>query len=484
MKLAHFLPLALLLISHSAYSERRIALMGGGGEPVGNKTTIFDETLNSFDRYLQKNKWGQVVLIFNGDHSTTDDIIKTKFRNAALKANISQNNFNAVIKQYENQIKTGELKSGDQLLVMIESHGLSKSADELTHSVAVRSENPTVAESLNNSSMDAFKNLTELAKEKGIKLAIIDFSSYSGNSLELANENNCVISSTGKDHPGFTTFAEKFISNMAAGKSLEDVFLETRKNTADNSYPMISSPEGQIINRDIYPGLTPYLYHQDHQNHPKTAKTEDKLSEYLIKSSSDKLCKRENQFAELEKQLAKLRETPALNISSHYPDIDGIKLLIQYYKRKQDNYIKLLNSWGVTELSRKEQFSATATSGKKSFTMSGNFTWKELVETDFDGIIKNVSYALPMTKDPATQAQFKASIQMHTLAFAKQKEILSQYPKLKDYKENFQIQLSELEGTYAIANQIAMEERKLYSAMYSNLRKDKAPKNACNDFIL
>lgn len=481
MKLAHFLPLGLLLFSPSAYSERRIALIGGGGEPVGMKTTIFDETLNSFDRYLQKNKWGQVVLIFNGDHSTTDDIIKTKFRNAALKANISQNNFNAVIKQYENQINSGELKSGDQLLVMIESHGLSKSGDELTHSVAVRSENPQVAESLKNSSMDAFKKLSELAKEKGIKLAIIDFSSYSGNSLELANENNCVISSTGKDHPGYTTFAEKFMSNMAAGKSLEDVFLETRKNTADNSYPMISSPEGQIINHDIYPGITPYLYHYDR---PKTEQTEDKLSEYLIKSSSDKLCKRENQFAELEKQLAKLRETPALNISSHYPDIDGIKLLIQYYKRKQDNYIKLLNSWGVTELSRKEQFSATGTSGKKSFTMSGNFSWKELVETDFDSIIKNVTYALPMTKDPATQAQFKASIQMHTRAFAKQKEILSQYPKLKDYKENFRIQLSELEGTYAIANQIAIEERKLYSAMYSNLRQDKAPKNACNDFIL
>lgn len=480
MKLAHFLSLSLLLFSQSAYSERRIALMGGGGAPVG-KTTIFDETLNSFDRYLQKNKWGQVVLIFNGDHSTTDDIIKTKFRNAALKANISQNNFNAVIKQYENQIKTGELKSGDQLLVMIESHGLPKSADELTHSIAVRSENPQVAESLKNSSMDAMKNLTELAKEKGIKLAIIDFSSYSGNSLELANENNCVISSTGKDHPGYTSFAEKFISNMAAGKSLEDVFLETRKNTADNSYPMISGPEGQVINHDIYPGLTPYLYYNDHR---KTDQSEDKLSEYLIQSSSDKLCKRENQFAELEKQLAKLRETPALNISGHYPDIDGIKLLIQYYKRKQDNYIKLLNSWGVTELSHKEQFSATATSGKKSFTMSGNFTWKELVETDFDGIIKNVTYALPMTKDSATQAQFKASIEMHTLAFAKQKEILSRYPKLKDYKENFKIQLSELEGTYAIANQIAMEERKLYSAMYSNLRKDKASKNACNDFIL
>lgn len=485
MKFPKFCSFALVLLTiNSAYAaERRLVMMGGGGEPKNINTTIFDQSLNTLDGYLEKNKWGQVVLSFNGGHSQTEAIMNMKFADATTKTNFTPNNYNAIIKNYEEQIKKGELKSGDQLLLMINTHGAKKGDDVDTHKIAVGAgASQTNLNDLGGTtlvSMDAMKNLAALAKEKGIKLAIVDFSCHSGNSLALANENTCVISSSGKNHFGYNTFSDNFIGKMKAGKSLEDVFLDTRKSTTDNSYPMISSPEGETINQEIYPNITPYLYYYEEDSRI------DKMTSYLLEASSNAgLCARQNQYEQLEKQLESLKAASALNMNKSIPEIAKIKKLIAAYKEKQDNYINLVRSWGLNELDHHENFSATAKVGKKTYTMPGSFTWKELVESDFDNIIRNVSYAKRSAKDPATQAQFQASIDMHTKAKVKQMDILAKYPNLKDYKEKFKEQLVEMKGTYAIANQIAMEERKLYHTMYSNLRNEKNQKNACKDFVL
>lgn len=477
------LTLILLTMTNTALADRKIVMMGGGGEPKNIKTTIFDETLNRLDGYLQKNKWDQVVVSFNGGHSQTEAIVNMKFNNAASKSNFTPNNYNAILKNYENQLKNGELKAGDQLLVMIDTHGAMKTDEDSTHKIAVGAgPSQTNLNDLGGTTlvnMDAMKSLAALAKEKGVKLGILDFSCHSGNSLALANENTCVISSSGKTHFGYNTFSDEFIAKMSAGKSLEDVFLETRKGTTDNSFPMISTPEGETINRDLYPNLTPYLYY--YEENP----LHDKMTSYLLESSGNAgICARQNQYELLQKQLSALQAASLLNMNKSLPEVNRIKNLIDLYKEKQDKYINLVRSWGLTELNRREQFSAKATVGKKSFTMPGNYTWKELVETDFDTIIGNVSSAKRSTKDQATQAQFQASIDMHTKAKVKQMEILSQYPNLRDYKQKFKLQLNEMKGTYAIANQIAMEERKLYDNMYKNLKQETNQKNPCKDFVL
>lgn len=484
MKLTIYLPLVLLLInSQNAMADRKLIMMGGGGEPKNLSTTIFDETLTGLDNYVKKNKWDEVVVSFNGGHAKTEELVNSKFKDATSKSTFTKNNFNAIIKTYETQIKNGELKSGDQLLVMIDSHGAMKTEGDSTHQIAVgASASQTNLNDLGGMtlvSMEALKGLAALAKEKGIKLGILDFSCHSGNSLSLANENTCVISSSGKTHFGYNTFSDNFIGKMKSGKSLEDVFLDTRKATTDNSFPMISSPEGEVINRDIYPNITPYIYY--YEENPLV----DKMTNYLLEASSNNgLCTRANQYAELQRQLESLQAASTLNMNKNMPEIAKIKSLIAQYKGKQDSYINMVRSWGATELSNSEKFSATAKSGKKSYTMSASFSWKELVETDYDSIIKNVSNAKLSTKDPTYQAQFQASIDMHTKAKVKQMELIAQYPNLKDYKVKFKQQLNEFKGTYALANQIAMEERKLYDAMYSNLRNENNQKNACKDFVL
>lgn len=477
--------LSVILASSQVHSvERTFVMLGGGGEPEKISSTIFDPTLNYLDSYLQKNKWRNVIS-FNGGHSQTEAIMAMKFSDSINKSSFTKNNYEVIIKNYEQQIKSGQMKAGDQLMLMIDTHGAMKSDNDSTHQIAVGSSvsqldrNSLSGSGSINVSLDALKNLTALAREKGIKLAIIDFSCHSGNSLSLANENTCVISSTGTNHFGYNTFSENFINKMKPGRSLEDVFLDTRKGTTDNSYPMISSPEGVAINKEIYPSLTPYLYY--YEVDPNL----DKMTNYLLEASSNGgLCTRQNQYDDLQKQLESLRAASVLNMNKNIPEIKKIKNLIDQYKEKQDRYINLVRSWGVAELSRKELFNGSSTVGRKTATMDGNFTWKQMMETDYDSIIRNVTIAKKNAKDPYTQAQFQASIEMHTKARDKKNEILSQYPNLNEYKQKFKDQLNEMKGTYAIANQIALEERKLYDSMYSNLKIDKKQSSACKDFVL
>jgi hypothetical protein len=487
MKCRILLPLfatSIGLFSSAAMASRSLVLFGGGGEPKNINNTIFDNTLTEMDNYLSKNKWNSSVA-FNGGHSQTEAMLTMKFSDATNKTTFTPSNYNTLIKMYETQIKNGELKSGDQLMIMIDSHGAEKPAGDqgLTHQIAIgQGASTTNLNDLSGSStvsLDSLKNLTNLAKEKGIKLAILDFSCHSGNTLPLANENTCVISSTGTKHFGYNTFSENFIKKMKSGKSLEDVFLATRKDTTDNSFPMISSDEGKAINQDFYPTITPYLYYYEKEQRL------DKMTDYLLSASTNAgICQRKNQFDSLLNQLENLRAVNMLNANKSMPEIERIKALISDYKEKQDQYIDLVRNWGAPELSRKEQFAGSATYGKRTEKMTGNFTWKELVEGDFDTIIKNVSNAKMGTRDAATQAQFQASIEMHTKARDKQAEILSRYPNLKNYKQKFRSAVDEMQGTYVIANKIALEERKLYDNMYNNLRQEKKSSNACRSFML
>lgn len=474
---------AAFFFSTTANASRTLILMGGGGEPKNMNTTIFDETLNSMDKYLQNNKWNSLVS-FNGGHSQTEAIMNMKFNDAQNKSSFTPNNYNAIIKAYEDQIKSGQMKAGDQLMLMIDTHGAVRSDNENTHQIAVgQAASQTSLNDLGGTttlSLDSLKNLAALAKEKGVKLAILDFSCHSGNTLNLANDNTCVISSTGTKHFGYTGFSDNFIGRMKAGKSLEDVFLDTRKNTKDNSFPMISTAAGTAINRDFYPDITPYLYYYEKDPHV------DKMTNYILQTAATPaLCARQNQYDDLLKQLESLRAASTLNMNKNLPEINKIKSLIADYKAKQDRYIDLLRSWGTPELNRREQFVGVGTVGRRSEKMTTNYSWQEILDSDFDTIIKNVTNAKNSTRDASTQAQFQASIDMHTKARAKQQEILSQYPNLKGYKQNIHKQLEEMQGTYAIANQIAMEERKLYDNMYANLRQEKKQTpNPCKDFVL
>jgi hypothetical protein len=482
---------SLNLAAQTTSPVRSLVLFGGGGEPVKNSSTIFDRDLNSLATFLDTNKWNSDIS-FNGGHSDTEAIIASKFPSTTTKNAFTENNYKLLIKKYEDQIKSGTLKSGDQLMLMIDTHGAMQSPSETTHQIAIGRATTSLdlnsLSNVRNTNLDHLKNLTMLAKEKGIKLAILDFSCHSGSSLSLANEGTCVIAASGPKHLANTLFADNFFKELKAGRSLEDVFLATRKADYTNSYPMISTAEGQVINKNIYPNITPYIYSFNHSARG------DKMENYLIDASTQVgYCAHQDQFLELQKQLDSLSKI------NNTPEIDQIKKLVEQYKAQQDKYIDLARSWGASNLTKEEHFigsftvetpvpskAGTLVIRTRTNTMKGDYTWQELLEADFDTVINNVTKARE-TADPEFKAQLEASIDMHTKARNKQQEILSLHPNLKDLRKKFNEQLLEVKEGDNMAYKIAAEERKLYQSMYDSLKLDpkvNIQKNPCKDFVL
>jgi hypothetical protein len=207
---------------------------------------------------------------------------------------------------------------------------------------------------------------------------------------------------------------------------------------------------------------------------------------YLISTANQSaICLRKDQFKNLMDQLESLRAISALNMNKSMPEIAKIKSLISDYKTQQDYFISRLKNWGVAELSREETFHADASYGKVPDRLSINQTWSEMLAADYDKILSDIESTRPVTKDPKKLAQLRASTELYTKVRARQQEILRKYPKLVDYKKRINQQLADSEAASTAAGQIALEERKLYDAMYSNLKdSNKQGSNPCKDFIL
>ena len=480
----------ILFIFNPAMAERHLVMMGAGGEPDG-ATTIFDKSLSLLSNYLNKNTWDKVSINYNGGHSNTDNILSNKFKPTVNKAPLTTQTWKKTITDYEKQIMNGQLKAGDQLLVMVNTHG-AENYKEITHSVAIG--NPHSDINLSDlkgttlASLDDLKRLTILARDKGIKLGIVDFSCHSGNTLALANENTCVVSSSGPNLYGNTLFPEDFIEKMKTGKSLEDVFLETVPNQKDySSFPMISTPEGISLNRDLYSGLFPYLFSLRPLNNGAIS---NKLPDSLMAVAlSQKLfCSRQNDYEILQKKLKELEESTDLSLNQLIPNISDLKKNIKIYKEEQDHYLALLQSYLPDDFFKRETFEGIAILGKKKYTVSANYSGKELVEADFDSIIRNIYEAQRSNKTAVSEGELEATANLYIKAKMRQKIIFDKNPNLYQYKTKLKEQLKEQfknsEDSNLLATKISQDENIIYTTMYSKLHEENIKKNPCRDFIL
>ena len=257
-----------LLIFYSAFASAKnkyFVILGGGGEPKG-PTTIFDHSLKKIGEFTKTNPDYQVDISFNGGHTETERIIKEDFKNLSNQR-FTEKSFEQIISKYENLIETGEIKAGDNLLLSFDTHGSVKYGE--THHISTVGETVSDLRNLGGRtvSMDRLKKLTQLAEEKGVNLGIIDLSCYSGNTLRLANSKTCVISGAGPEHVGLASTSNLYFSNnifrqLISSTNLEQAFLKARKERTGITYPMISSPQGQEVQKNLYAVLTPYIYFQ------------------------------------------------------------------------------------------------------------------------------------------------------------------------------------------------------------------------------
>ena len=471
--------LILLLITVNCFALETLVL-GGGGDPVGDKT-IFDSSLQElFNKKSQLNLNTQVV--FNGNHVNTEKIIQ-KATGAPAK-HFTEENYNLIINDYIKKIERGDIKPGEQLLVYMDTHGGEKADGVDTHSLAMGGtpiKDFSRIDGGKGKSMDVLAKLAQAAKAKNIKLAILDFSCHSGNSLTLANSNTCVISSSGPNHFGYTGFANYMIEAMKPGKSLEDAFLEARKRETMPSFPMISTEAGKRISSDLYREMSPYLFYKDQFN----GMAIDKLSPYLTKVvDTGGWCQREVDFKNL---IAKLETFEKLTgkLYSEFSGRDHLISKLKEYKKMQDTYLKELKDSGYEMLKTKEKIyygGRKDKNGKMVGQESSNESWDNILTGYDKGNLNYFREKMKTAKSAQERADILKIVDKYNKIYAKREEILKKYPKILNYKDTFDKMLASKDKLMDLSRKVAELGNQYYDNAYSVQMNAISTSEPCRDF--
>lgn len=234
---------ALLLASSVTFAQakKEALVIGAGGEPPEADGTIFDSTYVGLMTNLNAGKW-QTSSYFDGGHATSAQIADsmTNYSNKSFGAKEAQ----AEIDGYIKRIESGDLKKGDQLLVSVMTHGWQKTEKESTHLISTTD---------GTMSLDGLEKLRDIAEAKGVKLAIMDLSCYSGNTLKLATAKTCVISLATDDNVGYPVKSADVVSAMKPGTNLEVAFLNGRasKSSLSPGQMQIGTAAGKKTMEDI-----------------------------------------------------------------------------------------------------------------------------------------------------------------------------------------------------------------------------------------
>jgi hypothetical protein len=479
MKLS--LILSLYIYSLSIFATETL-LLGGGGDPAGAKT-IFDDSLRSLAKKKSDLKLN-INSYFNGGHSETEKILSSDVRvnNQAF----TSKNYAAAVENYIKKIESGEIKPGEKLLVIVDTHGAEKTMGNKTHSIAMSGTEISSYDNLGsqNDSIDKLFDLSKIAEDKGIKLAILDFSCHSGNSLSLANKNTCVISSSGPKHYGYSNFPSTFYENMVPGKNLEEVFLQTRMNYSAPSFPMISTKAGQEVNQEIYELISPYI------NIVTENGAADKITPYLNSIfEGSNLCKRENDYSQLLKKIEGFQKISGVLRSRYNGGIDLVEEL-KSFKALQDSYIKKLEESGLPLLNKVEtisygQASNDGRSKKKSGPLEEQLSWKEIV-TQYPMSSRDYFQSeLNKTRDPKERKDLKNTIDKFTQIDLKRQEILKKFPQIAQSNKSLGSLKSEHQKIWEKASKVSELANKYYDNLYREKSKtSNGESNPCRDFTL
>lgn len=465
----------LFLFSISAFAQKHIVVMGGGGEPQGD-STIFDREVKTLGKYFTKNKDWKLNVSFNGGHTKTEKLISEGLGKAAgTSSSFTQGEFDRIIGDYEKKIQSGDIKPGEQLLVYITSHGALKMQNEKTHSIAAKGGSATDLNNLAGTSlisMDKLQKLADLAAEKGVKLGVIDSSCHSGSSLDLKNDKTCVITASGPNHFGYSSFGDSFAGNMKKGKSLEDVFLDTFVNRYETAFPMISTPSGLKLQQDLYPLITPFLYSYDD--------THDKLKAYLEKEVMENKCQ---EAEESFNKIIALSEDMEKTLNGKKKDFKEFRDDLTDYFHYQNKIRNDLEAMNLRDLANKEKFCSEFINGTYKSNMCSDWTIKEILSMDIDAEIKR--YNELKKENPEHTAWVDYMISNYAKVKSKRDEILKEKPEYARYQDYYKNEVPKFEKeSWNKALAVSKSLQDVYSKSYKALaREDKTP-NPCKDFVL
>lgn len=484
------LTLAVLVYSSAnLMAANHMVIFGGSGDPKG-PSTIFDSNIEKLGKNLSSSKWSY-QLAFNGGHSETELILSRNYKKpVAPTREFNKKNYEAIIADYKNKILSGEIKSGDQLMIVLDSHGAQKLDKEKTHFISANGgEKPSSTSGINYNtlsgsdlvSLDALEEIVKLTNEKGIKLGIVDMSCHAGNTQALKENasNTCVITASGPNHfsyAGSSSFSGQFWNELTPGKSLEEAFLSARLKSQDVAFPMISTKEGMDVNDEIYDSITPYLYFKSKDS------SAEKISSYLDKNSNDvMLCKREAQFQDLISKIEILKK--ASGALDRF-DAEELKKALAQYKAQQDSMLKTLKEMGAPLLSKKEVFTSYGTPIKNGKTGEHtlNFTWREIVFSNPDMTIATFEGYLKKAKTQEEKSRHQAVLSNWRKIKDKKIEILQKYPKIDKLSDASKKMFEQMEDNWIEAYRLAQLEKKFYDSLYRQ-KKSKDKSDPCAQIV-
>lgn len=453
----------IVLLSFPLYARNHVAFIGGGGEPQGART-IFDADVGRFGDFIRRTPGTSLSVSFNGGHSRTEEKLSKSFPQNP-NTPFTPQAFEALISRYESDIQSGRITSSDQLMVFIDSHGGEGQPGQSTHNIATTGgaiANYDTITGPRSVSLDRLQSLATLAESKGVKLAIVDVSCHSGATLPLANSKTCVISATGPRHygfAGFRTFAHNFMSGMRPGRNLEEIFHDTRDNSADTDFPMISSGAGREIQDEIYPLLTRFLY-----DYEKSSPS--KLAGNIVSSITSRSCEQEDeQLASLITLLSDVEASTNENFRRLRETVVEYQALRTNMQRRLSG---MLNHPAMTE-SRQVCHNVTCF----------RYTGREVLSMNIDTVVR---VAREGGMRSPSQAAFYRSWENTVEQLRPWKAQLLANPALASYPQFFESYPGLERQSERLAKRVSREERRLYREMYEARAGNHQGPNPCRDF--
>ena len=485
MSKALILTLIFTTTVQSAFAQR-LLFMGGGGEPQNKETTIFDSEVESVGNFISQNRDWKADVYFNGGHNETEKILHNQLKqNSLTVGHFTQESYNEALSQYEEKIKNGEIRSGEKLLVYITTHGAKKSPREKTHQIATSGAHAADLNTLSggkNVDLDRIQSLIDLAKSKGVKLALLDFSCHSGSTLALHDPNVCIITASGPDHFGYTSWGKRFSQEMEKGKNLEEIFLKTFSNRGETAFPMISSPVGMDLQEELYKLMSPYLYYWD------ATPTKDKFKAYIETQVLENKCE-QNDLAHQEILRLSQDMESILKGRNRRVNFDAFRRALNEYHSFQKSIKDDLIRMDLPKLNTEKEkfctkFEYLRINNKPYYHTSCNeWTLKEIMLMDVEAEIVSVEKKKQKLTEK-DQAFSNAYLENLKKLKTRKQELLFKNPEYAKYKDYYKSLPDLNKKTWGLALNVSKELQKVYTEAYTQRSKNDHRPNACKDFVL
>lgn len=435
-------------ICYAFGSDKKVYYMGGGGESEIKQSTMFDYSFKNFQN-LEGRGW-EAKYLFDDTHFESRKLLtETKEKGAPF----TKKNALSMLENIENNLKDPNSKAS-QVLIIFDTHGdIDKSKYKIATSDGVIEV------------IDQLKRIKKIAAKKGVKIGIIGATCFSGNLIELGDENTCVISASPPETVGFNDTSNLFAELISSKKikNLEDLHLLSRANrNFFLSQPMISTPEGMQAYEQLKSLRIPLSAY---------------FPNYLIKKKS---CDRDY-FTETIQKLTELATRINQDIYKDFFSKEIIKL-----EQIAQNIANYKNIYGpsIDQIFKKDCLNLKSKGVKATacFTSPSDFLeYKALVTNELEKYKEYYSNPNNDAKDKSMYALRISQLSLN-LDFIKKVESSNKFKKKKELEDALPKDLKNSLTNFS--HQVGVIEADLYNSLYYYYRTKSTKKNICSQFQL